>query len=136
MLETLFFWNLDSQLRDASLAHTIIIWLTASCVLLSCLEAVSSSDRSASTARFFLCLCMCLQSSWIVHTGLQFLFRVNNCGNLFFFQITIWFQESWDPKQTITVLACHVSVIMVIGVILGLIMNTIVLNHILKRGKE
>ena len=50
--------------------------------------------------------------------------------------ISIFSQESWDLEKTITLLACHVSVILVMGVIIGLIMNSIVLSHISKRGEE
>ena len=76
LLEALFFWNLNTQLRDASLAHTIVIWLTAASALLSFIEALSSTDRG-STVRFILCLAMCLQSSWVVHTGIGVLFEVS-----------------------------------------------------------
>ena len=50
--------------------------------------------------------------------------------------ISISSQEPWDLEKTITLLACHVSVIMIMGVIIGLVMNTIVLSHISKRGEE
>lgn len=60
---------------DASLTHTIVIWVTLGSALLSFIEALSSVDRG-STVRFVLCLAMCLQSSWIVHTGLGVLFEV------------------------------------------------------------
>ena len=79
LLEALFFWNLNNvniHLRDASLAHTIMIWLTMVCGLLSFVEALSSTDRG-STVRFILCLSMCLQSSWIVHTGIGVMFKVS-----------------------------------------------------------
>ena len=77
LLEALFFWTLASQFREASIAHTIIIWVTASCALLSFIEALTSTDRG-SPVRFILLLVMCLQSSWIVHSGLKLLFKV--CG--------------------------------------------------------
>ena len=75
LLEALFFWTLDSQFREASIAHMIIIWVTASCALLSLIEALSSKNRG-SPVRFILLLVMCLQSSWIVHSGLKLLFKV------------------------------------------------------------
>ena len=80
LLESLFFWCLqhDSN-KDNNYQYIILIIVTLTCTVLSWVNVTCHTCQQFDTSlvtRYCLCMAMYLQSSWIAHCGINFLFQV------------------------------------------------------------
>ena len=80
LLESLFFWCLqhDSN-KDNNYQYIILIIVTLTCTVLSWVNVTCHTCQQFDTSlvtRYCLCMAMYLQSSWISHCGINFLFQV------------------------------------------------------------